>query len=294
MTDSEILTERFEANRERLRAIALRMLGSRAEADDALQETFVRLLRADTSGIDNFAGWCTTIIARICIDMLRERQARHEVPVDSEVEAIAGPDDPERNKLIADSIGVAMLVVLETLTPAERVAFVLHDIFNVSFEEIASVVGRSPMAARQLASRGRRRIQGAPAEAGTDRAQQHEVVAAFLAASQSGDFSALLAVLDPGVVLHADPAAVQASAARANKDVPALPAELPGRDAVANIFRNRARNARLALLDGDPCLAFVFGGQPRMVMDFVLEHGRIIEISMIAGPERIAAFELKF
>jgi RNA polymerase sigma-70 factor (ECF subfamily) len=213
------------------------------------------------------------------------------VPVDAEVEALPATDSPERENLVADSIGVAMLIVLETLTPAERVAFVLHDLFNISFDEIAPVVGRSPLAARQLASRGRRRIQGAPARPEADRARQREVVGAFLAASQSGDFSALLAILDPDVVLLADATAVEASA-RAN--VPGVASEVRGHDSVANIFRGRARAAQLALVDGYSGLVFAPGGRPRVIVDFVLENGRIVEISMIAESERIAAIDLKF
>ena len=188
MTETEIPAERFEANRSHLRSVAYRMLGSQTEADDAVQETFLRVMRAGTSSVDNFAGWLTTIVARVCLDMLRGRKSRREVPVDAEVEALTATDNLEREKLIADSVGVAMLVVLETLTPAERVAFVLHDMFNISFDEVATVVGRSPMAARQLASRGRRRVQGASAKPEADRARQREVVGAFFAASQSATF----------------------------------------------------------------------------------------------------------
>lgn len=291
MTETEILAERFEAHRSHLRSVAYRMLGSQTEAEDAVQETFFRLMRGGTSGVDNLAGWLTTIVARVCLDMLRERKSRREVPVDAEVEALPATDNLEREKLIADSVGVAMLVVLETLTPAERVAFVLHDLFNISFDEIAPVVGRSPMAARQLASRGRRRVQGARATPEADQVRQREVVRAFLAASQTGDFSALLAILDPDVVLRADATAVEASV-RAN--VPGIAPEIRGRDSVANIFQGRARAAQLALVDGDSGLVFAPGGRPRVVVDFVLENGRIVEISMIADPERIAALDLKF
>jgi len=290
MTGQEILAERFEAQRGHLRAVAYRMLGSQAEADDAVQETFLRLMRADTEGVDNVSGWLTTVVARICLDMLRQRKLRREVPVDSSVETILAEDDPEREKLIADSVGVAMLVVLETLTPAERVAFVLHDVFNVSFDEIAPIVGRSPAAARQLASRGRRRVQGAPAP-DSDRARQREVVSAFLAASQSGDFTALLAVLDPGVVLRADAAAVEASR-RAN--VPDIATEVRGHDSVARIFRNRLKAAQPALVDGYSGLVIAHGGTPRVVIDFVVENERIVEISMIAEPERVAAIDVVF
>jgi len=291
MTETEILAKRFEAHRSHLRSIAYRMLGSQTEAEDAVQETYLRLMRGGTSGVDNLAGWLTTIVARVCLDALRERKSRREVPLDAEVEALPATDDPEREKLIADSVSVAMLVVLETLAPAERVAFVLHDLFNISFEEIAPVVGRSPMAARQLASRGRRRVQGALATPEADWARQREVVGAFLAASRSGDYSALLAILDPNVVLRADAASVEASA-RAN--VPGISSEVHGHDSVAKIFRGRARAAQVALLDGYTGLVFAPGGQPRVVMDFVLENDRIVEISMIANPERIAALDLKF
>jgi RNA polymerase sigma-70 factor (ECF subfamily) len=290
MTETETLAERFEACRGHLHSVAYRMLGSPTAADDAVQEAFVRLIRGGAGGIDNFAGWLTTIVARVCLDMLRERKARGEVPVNAEVEALPAADDPERDKLIADSVGVAMLVVLETLTPAERVAFVLHDLFNISFDEIAPVVGRSPMAARQLASRGRRRVQGSPATPATDRARQREVIAAFLAASQSGDFSALLAILDPDVVLRADPTAVEATQ-RAN--VPGVAPEVRGQDRVASIFRGRARAAQLALVDGYSGLVFAPGGRPRVVVDFVLSNDRIVEISMIADPERIDALDLQ-
>jgi len=294
MTEPEFLAQRFEASRDHLRSVAYRMLGSQSEADDAVQEAFLRLMRADAQGIDNFVGWLTTIVARVCLDMLRERRSRREVPVDTEVEALPAADNMERERLVADSVGVAMLVVLETLTPAERVAFVLHDMFNVSFDEIAPVIGRSPAAARQLASRGRRRVQGAPATPEADRARQREVVGAFLAASQNGDFAALLAVLDPDVVLRADAVAVQATAALASRDITPLAPEIRGRDSVANIFRGRAKVAQLATMDGDTGLVFAPGGQPRMLVDFVIENSRIVEISMIADAERIAARDLEF
>jgi RNA polymerase sigma-70 factor (ECF subfamily) len=291
MTETELWKMRFEAHRRHLESIAYRMLGSRTDAEDAVQETYLRLMRGGAREVENLGGWLTRIVARVCLDVLRERKSRREVPVDVEVEALPATDDLERETLIADSVGVAMLIVLETLTPAERVAFVLHDLFNISFEEIAPVVGRSPLAARQLASRGRRRVQGVSANATADRARQREVVGAFLAASQSGDYSALLAILDPNVVLRADAAAVEASA-RAN--VPGIASEVHGRDGVANIFRGRARAAQIVFVEGDAGLVFAPDGQPRVVMDFVLENDRIVEISMIASPERLAALDLKF
>ncbi len=295
MAGKENLAERFEASRGRLRSVAYRMLGSRPDAEDAVQEAFLRVDRAGAGSIDNFEGWFTTIVARVCLDMLRGRTSRREVPVDGNVEMLPAADDPEREKLIADSIGAAMLIVLETLTPAERVAFVLHDIFNVSFDEIAPVVGRSPAAARQLASRGRRRVQGAPSDPQANQARQREVVAAFLAASQAGDFAALLTLLDPDVVLHADAAAIAgAAAARPNPNVPTLVPETHGREAVADVFRNRAKSARLAVLDGVPGLVFAFppSNQVRMIADIVIENGRIVEISLIADAGRVAAFAI--
>lgn len=293
MSEKEILAARFETNRSHLRAVAYRMLGSSTDADDAVQEAFLRLMRSDSGGVDNLTGWLTTIVARVSLDMLRERKTRREVPVDTEVDALPASDNPERDKLMADSVGVAMLVVLETLTPAERVAFVLHDIFNVSFDEIASVVGRSPMAARQLASRGRRRVQGATPQPEADRARRREVVAAFLAASRNGDLAALLAILDPDVVLRADATAVQASIARAGQDGPVLAPEIRGQSAVANIFRGRAKAAQLALVDGDTCLVFAPGGRPRVLIDFVLQNDRIGEISFIADADRVAALRIE-
>lgn len=294
MTSREILAERFEANRTHLHSVAMRILNSRSEADDAVQEAFLRLARADPASIDNVTGWLTTVVARICLDTLRARRVRREVPVDAGVENLPAAEDAEHDTLMADSVGVAMLVVLETLMPAERVAFVLHDVFNIAFDDIASVIGRSAAAARQLASRGRRRVQGVPAVPEGDRTRQREVVGAFLAASRGGDFSALLALLDPDVALQADESAVRVTAALASRDIPALQPEIRGRDAVAKIFNGRAKIAQLALVDGDPGLVFAPGGRLRTVVDFVIEDGRIAEISMIADPERIAALDLEF
>ena len=291
MTETEILAERFDANRSHLRSVAYRMLGSQTEADDAVQETFLRVMRAGTSGVDNFAGWLTTIVARVCLDMLRGRKSRREVPVDAEVEALPATDNLEREKLIADFVGVAMLVVLETLTPAEPVAFVLHDMFNISFDEIAPVIGCSPTAARQLASRGRRRVPGCIRRAGGRRGTATRSRWRVSHGIAERRLSALLAILDPDVVLRADAAAMEASV-RARG--PALALEIRGRKSVANIFRGRARAAQLALVNGDPGLVFAPGGQPRVVVDFVLENGRIVEINMIADAERLAALDLEF
>lgn len=292
MGEKEILAGRFEANRGHLRVVAYRMLGSQAEADDAVQEAWLRLARADASGLQNLRAWLTTVVARVCLDKLRSRKAWREAPI-ADAEAVASGDDAARELEIADSIGLAMLVVLETLSPTERVAFVLHDMFNLPFDDIAPIVCRSPAAARQLASRARRRLQGAPASPDADRERRREVVNAFLAASRGGDFSALLAILDPGVVLRADASMVAASLARIG-DTPPMAPEIHGREEVANTFKGRLRMAQPALVDGDAGLVFAFGGQPRAVIDFVIEDGRIIEISMIADARGIEGLDLEF
>jgi RNA polymerase sigma factor (sigma-70 family) len=291
MGEKEILTERFEANRRHLRSVAYRMLGSQDAAEDAVQEAWLRLARSDTASVEDLKGWLTTVVARVCLDMLRSRKIRREEPIVG-AETIASSDDAERDLQIADSVGLAMLVVLETLSPAERVAFVLHDLFNLPFDNIAPILSRSPAAARQLASRARRRVQGAPASPEADRARQREVVGAFLAASQGGDFSALLAVLDPDVVLRADAAVIAAGLARLG-DTPVLAPEARGREMVANTFKGRARAAQLALVGGDAGLVIVVGGKPRVVFDFVVEDGRIMEISLIADPRSIGALDLE-
>ena len=222
MAEKEILTERFEDCRGHLQAVAYRMLGSRSEADDAVQDAWLRLTGADTGVVENFRGWMTTIVARICLDMLRARKSRREEHAGEDIETIASAEDAGRGIEIADSIGVAMLIVLEALAPAERVTFVLHDMFDLPFEEIAPVVGRSPAAARQMASRARRRVQGKSLPPESDRAQQRKVIDAFLAASRAADFSALISVLDPDVTLRADAAAVAGSLARASAGAPRL------------------------------------------------------------------------
>jgi RNA polymerase sigma factor (sigma-70 family) len=289
MDEKDWLAERFEENRDHLRAVAYRMLGSLGEADDAVQEAWLRLSRSDTSGIGNLGGWLTTVVARVSLDMLRSRKSRREEPLDAHgpepiVSREDGGDgnDPEHEALLASSVGPALLVVLETLAPAERIAFVLHDLFAVPFDEIAAIVGRSPATTRQLASRARRRVQGAAAVPGADRARQREIVDAFLAASRGGDLAALLAVLDPGVVLRADPAAVQMGAS----------AEVRGAAAVAGTFVGRARAAQPALVNGAAGLVWAQGGQPRVVFGFTITRGKIVEINMIADPEQLRRLDL--
>ena len=285
MDDNEWLAEQFEENRAHLRAVAYRMLGSQSEADDAVQETWIRLSRAGTEGVENLGGWLTTIVARVCLNMLRSRTTRREDPIDAPGgEPIDGRDDgvdPEYEAVLADSIGPALLVVLDLLTPAERLAFVLHDLFAVPFDEIAPIVGRTPAATRQLASRARRRVQGADPEAGADRTRQRAVVDAFLAASRSGDFDALLSLLDPDVVLRVDAAALQAGATEAR-----------GAAAVAETFAGRAKAAQPALVDGEIALVWAQGGTPRVVFALTITDGKITEINMVADAERLEELEI--
>lgn len=278
MHEKKWLAEQFQANRAHLRAVAYRMLGSRAEAEDAVQEAWLRLGRSDTSEVDNLTGWLTTVVARVCLDMLRSRKSRREDPADEEgAEAVASDDDQERDALIADSVGLALLVVLKKLAPAERVAFVLHDMFDLPFEQIAPIIGRSPVATRQLASRARRRVQGMPLNPDDDLTRQREIAGAFLAASREGKLDALLAVLDPEVVFRADQAAVQMGGAP----------EILGRAAVAQTFKGRAQAARLAVVDGAVGLAVVLQGRLRIVLGLTIAHGKIIGIDAIADPEHV-------
>jgi RNA polymerase sigma factor (sigma-70 family) len=284
MDERDWLARRFEDHRGRLRAVAYRMLGSASEADDAVQEAWLRLSRSDADAVENLGGWLTTVVARVCLNMLEARRSRREEPVGGDLPdpvAHRGDDhDPEQQALAAEGVGLALLVVLDTLTPAERLAFVLHDLFAVPFEEIAPIVDRSPAAARQLASRARRRVQGAPPP-DADLARQRAVVDAFLAASRQGDFEALLALLDPDVVLRADPAAVRTGAA----------AEVRGAAAVAGTFSGRAQTARPALVDGAPGAVWAPGGRPRVAFAFTVADGRILAIDLLADPERLALVE---
>jgi RNA polymerase sigma factor (sigma-70 family) len=273
----DVLAQRFEDSRPHLAAVAYRMLGSRDEADDAVQEAWLRLARTDVDGVDNLRGWLTTVVSRVCLDMLRSRTSRREDPL-ADDERVAPAAGPEGEAVLADSVGAALLVVLDTLAPAERLAFVLHDLFAMPFDEIGTVLGRSPAAARQLASRARRRVQGVGADDG-EPARRREVVAAFLTASRGGDFTALLELLDPEAVVLADAAAVVAGAE----------AEVRGAAAVAATFVGRAKAARLALLDGEPGLIWTHHGEVRMAFAFTVLDGRVAGIELIADPARIAA-----
>ncbi len=282
MDENKFLTERFEANRTHLRSVAYRMLGSRAEADDAVQEAWLRLSRADTGNVENLSGWLTTVTARVCLDMLRGRKARREEELSPLVpEPAIGQESVEHDMLLADSVGAALLVVLETLEPAERLAFVLHDMFAVPFDQIAAIVGRSPAAARQLASRARRRVQGKSEIPDVDVTRQREIVDAFLAASRAGDFDALLAVLDPDVVFRADHIAVKMGGV----------AQLRGAAAVAETFRGRAQAAKPALVDGAVGVAVIMGGRLRIMLRLTIAEGRIAAINAIADPAQLRELE---
>jgi RNA polymerase sigma factor (sigma-70 family) len=287
--ESNWLAERFEDQRGRLRAVAYRMLGSLSEADDAVQEAWLHVSRADARGVENLAGWLTTIVARICLDMLRSRKARREEPLSARlpdpIVSRADGIDPEQEALLADSIGLALLVVLDTLAPAERVAFVLHDVFGVPFDTIAPIVDRSPVAARQLASRARRRVRGAPAP-DADLGRQRRVVDAFIAAARGGDFEGLLAVLDPDVVLRADRGAPPSAAL----------VEIRGARAVAEQALAYARrygpSVQRALVNGAPAVvARGPNGRPASVLGFTVAGGRIVEIDILGDPDRLARLD---
>jgi RNA polymerase sigma factor (sigma-70 family) len=291
MSDKNFLAEQFEAQRARLRSVAYRMLGSASDADDAVQEAWIRLNRADAGAVDNLGGWLTTVTARVCLDMLRARKVRREDTIDEGVAQIAANDaNAEHDRELAENIGAAMLVVLETLAPAERVAFVLHDMFDVPFDEIAPIVHRTSEATRQLASRARRRVQGGNPVNEADRARKQQVVNAFLTASRTGDLTGLLAVLDPNVVLHADAAAVT----MADQTGGAFPiaATIRGQKAVAETFKGRAAAARLAIVDDDIAAIYAPGGKPAVVFNFTIENGRIAAIDIIADPALVGAMDI--
>jgi len=282
--EQQWLAERFEEQRGHLRAVAYRMLGSLAEADDAVQDTWLRVCRSGADDVENLSGWMTTILARVCLNVLRSRAVRREESIGRElVDTVSAA--PEEEVLLADSVGLALLVVLETLTPAERLAFVLHDTFAVPFDEIAPIVGRSPAAARQLASRARRRVRGGAALPGADLARQRAVVTAFLAAARGGDFNALIAVLDPDVVFRVDRTASGGPAAL----------ELRGARVVAKnalAFSERSRFTRPLIVDGSVGIVMAPGGRLLGVGRIVIREGRITEVDLIADPDRLAQLDL--
>lgn len=275
MTDKKILAERFAADRSHLRAVAYRMLGSVPEAEDAVQEAWLRLDRADAAGIDNLTGWLTTVVARVCLDMLRSRKSRAEEPWDTAAPAVQASSDPEGELLLAESVGLAVLVVLQALGPAERVAFVLHDMFDLAFDEIGAIVGRSPDAARQLASRARRRVRGTPPD--VDLAGQRAVVDAFLAAARGNDMAGLLAILDPDVAFTADLGPRR---------------DLRGAQVVARAFAGRAQGARTALIDGRFGAIVAPAGRLLLVLRLTVADDRITAIEAVSDRGRLAQMEL--
>jgi RNA polymerase sigma-70 factor (ECF subfamily) len=285
MDEKKWLAGDFEANRARLCAVAYRMLGSKTEADDAVQEAWLRLSRTDTAAVENLGGWLTTVVARICLDMLRSRKTRREQPLDLpmyEDIADAGMSvDPEREAIFADSLSAALLVVLQRLAPAERVAFVLHDMFDLPFDEIAPIIGRSSPAVRQLASRARRRVQGRTEVPEADLQHKKKIAGAFLAASRSGDFQALLAVLDPNVVFRPDATAARQGSVR----------ELRGADAVAETFKGRAQAALPAVIDGEIGLVVIVQDQLRVALLLTFDGGKIAGIDAIADPDELSGLD---
>ena len=286
MNHADLLAQQFEGHRAHLRAVAYRMLGSLSEADDAVQEAWLRLSRSDAGEIANLGGWLTTVVARVCLDQLRSRESRREESLDAHApDSITGREsalDPEQEALMADAVGLALLVVLETLNPAERLAFVLHDLFDVPFDEIAPIVGRSPEAARQLASRARHRVrgQGAAMDTDVDLVGQRQVVSAFLAAARGGDFEALLAMLDPEVVLRADEAALAMGAWSG----------IQGAQDMARRFTG-VRGARAALMHGAVGAVWAPGGKPRVAFIFTIVHDKIVAIDLVADAARLAQLD---
>ena len=289
MTETDFLAEQFEATRPHLRAVAYRMLGSLDEADDAVQEAWLRLSRSDPDEIDNLRGWLTTVVSRVSLDMLRSRRSRREEPLDDvrvpePIISRADGLDPEHEALLADSVGLALLVVLETLSPAERLSFVLHDMFGVPFDEIGPMVDRSPTAARQLASRARRRVQGEAPTPDADLAEQRRVVDAFFAAARDGDFEGLVAVLDPDVVVRTDGGKRRG-----------ISAEVRGAEAVATramTFAHLAPYVRPALVNGAAGVVVAPRGKPFSVMGFTVSGGKIVEVDALADPERLSRLDL--
>jgi len=295
MPDRDWLAERCEANRAHLRAVAHRMLGSSTDAEDAVQQAWLRVNRADGEEIENVGGWLTTIVARICLDMLRSRKVRREEPLLAPDTApfIAGGESAESDALLADAIGPALQLVLDRLTPAERVAFVLHDMFDLSFDEIAPILGKTSAAARQLASRARRRVQGQPPVGERDLERHRTLVSAFFAASREGNLQALLSVLAPDAVLRADQLAVDTAQAniRAGRPAPPLEREINGAAAVAATLNGRAQGARVATIDGDAGAAWIVG-TPRAAFLFTCDNDLIVEIEIVTDPSRLEQMDI--
>lgn len=288
MDENKWIAERFEENRSQLRAIAYRMLGSISEADDAVQETWLRLSRSDASAVENLTGWLTTVTSRICLDILRLRRTRRENPLDVEmpgqIQNHSPENDPEQELLLADSVGIALLVILDTLSPAERLAFVLHDLFGVTFDEIARITGRSPVAARQLASRARRRVRGKNTVQSSNLIRQRKIVEAFFAASRGGDFEQLLALLDPDVILRADREALP----------PNAPAEIRGASEVAGraLATGRTKFSEVAIVNGKAAIIVAPGGRLWRALLFTVARSKIVKIDVVANRDKLRRLEI--
>ncbi len=305
MEQNSWLAEHFEESRSHLKAVAYRMLGTRAEAEDAVQEVWIRLNRSDSEQIENLGGWLTTVVARICLDMLRSRKSRREEPIDQTAYELSPEteDDPEADLMMADAVGPALLVVLDHLNPAERIAFVLHDLFDLPFRDIAPIIGRTEEAARQLASRARRRVRGrvqgqvqgqlqgaAPQE---DSTRQQEMVSAFLKASREGNFEALITLLHPDVALYADEAALKITAANKDKGAPQFEAEMSGAARLAETFKGRAAGAQVAIIDGAIGAAWGFDHKPVVAFCFTLEGDKISSIKVVMDQKRLSDMDIK-
>lgn len=290
MKDNNWLADRFQESRTHLEAVAYRLLGSRAEADDAVQEAWLRLIQEDSVSIENLRGWLTTVVARVCLDRIRSNKVRHKY---SQKEALLEQeltDSPDATLQIADSMGPALLIVLETLAPPERVAFVLHDLFDVEFESIAGILGRSEVSTRQLASRARRKVQGNKTHNKDDTGQ--EIVSAFLKASREGNFESLLKLLDPNIVLRADDSAIQTTAANKAKGAPQFEKEMRDPASIAELFKGRAVGAQLAFINGLAGATWIGGGKPRVAFTFQVESGKITEIGIIMTPDDLGEMEI--
>lgn len=293
MEKKDWLAKNFEETRHHLKAVAYRMLGSAGEAEDAVQEAWIRLNRSESEKIENLQGWLTTVVARVCLDMLRSQKSRREESLEkSDLETKADSKNLEADFLIADSVGPALLVVLDLLTPAERIAFVLHDLFDLSFEEIAPIIDRTEEATRQLASRARRRVRGA-SSANDDRDRQQEVVSAFLAASREGNFSALINLLHPDVLLRADETAVKVAEVNKSKGAPQFKRELQGAKTVADTFKGKAAGAQLALVDGVVGATWAPGGKPVVAFRFSVKDGKISDIEIVMDKTKLENLDIE-
>lgn len=292
MEKKDWLTKNFEETRSHLKSVAYRMLGSAGEAEDAVQEAWIRLNRSESEKIENLNGWLTTVVSRVCLDMLRTRKSRGEAPLSDKSSESAREGNPEADYMIADAVGPALLVVLDLLTPAERIAFVLHDLFDLSFEEIAPIIDRTEEATRQLASRARRRVRGAETpEENLER--RNEIVAAFLSASREGNFEALMHLLHPDATLRADETAIKAAQANKDKGAPQFQKEIRGAKDVANTLKGKAAAAQLALINGMAGMTWAPGGKPVVAFCFKVEDGKVVDIEIVMDRQKLDSLDVK-